>query len=69
MDIQVFAKRLKDLRNNKGLSARQLALQTGLSKFAITSWESCTRWPTAESIYKLAVFFSVTAGYLLGLEN
>ena len=64
-----FAERLKELRLEKGLTQKQLAQNTGLSKSAIDFWEREQRVPNANAIIVLAKFFSVASDYLLGLED
>lgn len=67
--MKVFAERLKELREEKGMSQTQLAKATKLSKSAIGYWEAEKRVPNAEVIITLAQYFGVSADYLLGLEN
>lgn len=67
--MKIFAERLKELRNEKGLSQRALAAQSGISHSAIHHWEDESRVPNAEAIVVLARFFSVSSDYLLGLED
>ena len=64
-----FAERLKELRLEKGLSQRELACLTGISQNAIAFWENEKRVPNANAVATLAMFFEVSADYLLGLEN
>ncbi len=64
-----FAERLKELRLEKGLTQKQLAQNTGLSKSAIDFWEREQRVPNANAVVVLAKFFGVTSDYLLGLED
>lgn len=64
-----FSKRLKNLREEKGLSTRQLAQAINVSDRAIQRWEKEERIPNVNAIILLAQFFGVSAGYLLGLEN
>ena len=68
-NMKDFAERLKELRLEKGLTQKQLAQNTGLSKSAIDFWEREQRVPNANAIIVLAKFFSVTSDYLLGLED
>ena len=68
-NIHIFTERLKELRNEKELSQDELAKQTGLSRSAISAWESGTRVPAATAVVALAKFFGVSADYLLGLED
>lgn len=67
--MKVFAERLKELRNEKGLSQRGLAKLLNLSYSAIAQWESEVRVPNAEAVVILAKFFAVTSDYLLGLTD
>lgn len=64
-----FPERLKELRLEKGLSTRKLANEIGCSHIAISRWERGTQIPTIETLVALALFFKVSADYLLGLED
>ena len=66
---QIFAERLKELRTEKGVGQNSLAEQLGLSNASISYWETCKQEPTIGALYKLAVYFEVSADYLLGLED
>ena len=65
----MFDKRLKDLRLEKGYTQKQLATLIGYDQSMIARWEKGSSEPTASAIKKLALLFSVTADYLLGLED
>ncbi|MCL2061435.1 MAG: helix-turn-helix domain-containing protein [Firmicutes bacterium] len=67
--MSAISTRIKELREEKGLSARQLAKLLNISGRAVHRWEKEERVPNADSIILLAKFFEVTAGYLLGLED
>ncbi len=67
--MELFAERLKELREEKNLTFKELAEQTGLSKSALCFWENDKRTPNAEAIVTLAKFFKVSADYLLGLSD
>lgn len=66
-----FAERLKELREERGLSQKELekALNNKISDAAISLWELGRRTPNAEALILLADFFSVTIDYLVGREN
>ena len=64
-----FAERLKELRNERYLSQMDLALETGLSQSAITSWETGSRQPNSTAIVALANYFEVSCDYLLGVSD
>lgn len=62
--------RIKDLRMNRGLTLKELAEQTGLSSSALGSYEADdTKDISHYALIKLAAFYGVTAGYLLGLAE
>ncbi len=65
----IFAERLKELRNSKGLSQMELANLTGISQSAIAKWELSKTEPTASSLFVLSLFFGETSDYLIGLEE
>ncbi len=67
--MEKFTERLKELRQEKGLSQIQLAKETGISKSAIGFWETGERVPNAQAVVVLAKYFGVTSDYLLGLED
>ena len=67
--IELFCYRLKELRKEKGLSARDLAEKLSVRDSTIIRWESGKMMPTIDKLYALASFFGVTADFLLGLED
>lgn len=64
-----FCERLKELRQERNLSYRQLAKQTGFSDVALGKWERGIQIPTIQTLITLCKYFNVTADYLLGLED
>lgn len=68
-DIKLFGERLKYLRNERELGQNNLAEKLQLSNASISYWETGKQIPSAEVVFKLAVFFSVSSDYLLGLTN
>lgn len=67
--MEIFAKRLKELRTEKKLSLDRLGRLIGVSDTAILKWEQNKSEPTAINITQLATFFGVSSDYLLGLED
>lgn len=67
--MKEFSSRLKELRLSKGLSLMVLAKAIGVSDIAISRWENEQRIPNIENLKSLAVYFSVSADYLLGLSD
>ena len=69
MERKTYVERIKQLREEDGLSQAQLAKAVGISQAAIALWELGDRTPSADAIIKLAEFFDVSADYLLGLKD
>lgn len=67
--MQDFGKRLKELRENAGLTQQQLAERIWVSKSAISNYELYERNPSPEILIKLARVFHVSTDYLLGLDE
>lgn len=67
--MKVFAQRIKELRDERGLGVRELAAMLGISHAAISFYENCKRIPDITICKKFADFFGVTGDYLLGLSN
>ena len=67
--METFGSKLKDLRKEKNLSQIQLAKELCVGKSIISAWEIDQSEPTLSNIRKIAVFFEVSADYLLGLTD
>lgn len=65
----VFQIRLRELRENKGLSARKLASLMGLSQSAIGQFERGTTLPALDTLVAMSNYFGVTTDYLLGVTD
>ncbi len=64
-----IADRIQSLRKTKGISQEQLADQIGVSRQAVSKWESEQSSPDLEKIILLSNFFEVTTDYILkGIE-
>ena len=64
-----FSQRLKELREEKGLSIKMLAKELGVSDVAIGRWEKGLRVPNIDVLILVANYFNVSADYLLGLKD
>ena len=64
-----FAERLKELREEKGLTLVQLAKELKFSHVAVGRWERKARIPNIEALIVIAKYFNVSADYLLGLTD
>ena len=67
--LSEFAQRLKQLREELGLSQEQLSKTIGLSKSTYRTYEIDQALPDAETIRNLAQYFHVSTDYLLGINN
>jgi transcriptional regulator with XRE-family HTH domain len=66
---EVFAERIKLLRESKGLGVRELANILGISHSSISMYENCKREPTVSICKLFADYFNVSCDYLLGLTD
>lgn len=57
------------LCKQKGVSPTRAALDIGLSKSTPTTWKKKGTTPQAAQLQKIADYFDVTVGYLLGKET
>ena len=64
-----YAERIRELRIEKKINRETLAKVIGVSERAIAFWETGVNEPKASYIIKLAEYFGVTAGYILGVEE
>ena len=63
---EVFAFRLRKLRERRRVSRRTLADLCGVSKSAMARYELGEREPSTALVCELADYFGVSADYLLG---
>ena len=64
-----IADRIQSLRKSKGISQEELADKVGVSRQAVSKWESEQSTPDIEKIILLSEYFGVTTDYLLkGIE-
>ena len=64
-----IGQKIKELRLERNLNQRELAAAIQVSQPTIAAWESGENEPKATYILRLALFFGVTADFLLGLEE
>ncbi|EDO61436.1 putative repressor LexA [[Clostridium] leptum DSM 753] len=65
----VFRIRLKELRENAGLSQYGFAEKIGISQSTVGNWEAGSREPNFKTMERIADFFGVSVDYLLGRET
>ena len=69
MSMKIFSERLKQLRKENQLSALTLSKELNISHSTLIRWESEEMTPSIEHLYNIAVYFGVSADYLIGLED
>ena len=67
--MEIFAKRLKELRLEKGLSVRRLAKEVKIGVASLSRWENCQADVKGYQLVILAKYFGVTIDYLMGLTD
>ena len=68
-NLEIFAKRVKELRRQRRLSQTELGEVLGLTHKSISTIESGLRGTTIEKLILLAKYFDVSTDYLLGLKD
>lgn len=64
-----FAEKLKSLRKQASMSQEQLAEKLGVSRQAVTKWETGTGIPDIENIKSISSLFDISIDELLSNEN
>ncbi|MBO0530365.1 MULTISPECIES: helix-turn-helix domain-containing protein [Clostridium] len=62
----MFGDRLKELREEKGMTQEQLGKLLNITKQAVYSYEKGDNEPTIDALVKIADIFNVSLDYLLG---
>jgi len=64
--MKILHQRLKELRQNKSITQKEMALYLGITERSYQRYEAAEREPDIKGLNKLADFFNVSADYLLG---
>ena len=68
--MKIFlAKRLKELRTERGLTQREVAEALGIHSVTYLHYEKGQHEPPLALLADMAKFFDVSVDYLLGLNN
>lgn len=67
--LEIFAKRIKELRQEKNLTQRDVANFLKISQPSYIRYELKKGEPSITTLVKLARLYQVTVGYLLGVED
>lgn len=61
--------RLAQERRSQNLTQEQLAEKLGVTRQAVSRWESDAAYPETEKIVRMAALFGVSCDYLLGVSR
>ena len=64
-----FPERLRQLREERGVSQAAVSKEMGVSRYTVYSYEKGQTEPTLDGLVILANYFDVTVDYLLGLTD
>ena len=67
--VEIFKQRLYEEMKQNNLTTKQLADMVGVSPEMITQYSTTKKLPSLETFAKLCKALSVSADYLLGLED
>ena len=67
--VNGLPERLRQLRENAGLSQRTIAKQLNISPSIVSGYETGERTPSTENLLALSYLFRCTTDYLLGREK
>lgn len=66
---EIFAIRIRELRNEKELKIRELADKLDITHSSISMYENRKRVPTIDTLQLFVEYFNVSADYLLGFSE
>lgn len=64
--MTAFTERLKQLREERGISQAAVGKALGVSRYAVYAYEKGKSAPSLDGLIALADYFDVTVDYLLG---
>ena len=67
--MKVFGERLKELRNAKGITQKELADLLNVSGNTVHSWEKDKQEPSMNALLFLSEYFEVSLDYLFGKSD
>ncbi len=65
----ILGERLKELREDRGYTQKQLSDKLGLNSVTYLHYEKEQREPPLSLLAEIAVFYGVSVDYLLGLND
>ena len=69
MKVNLLGKRLKELREERGLTQKELSEKLNLNSVTYLHYEKYQREPPLSVVADMAKFFDVSVDYLLGLKD
>ena len=67
--MEIFSIRLRNLLENRGISAADASISTGISNATMSRYLNGLRIPDSECLIKIALFFGVSMDWLMGLSE
>lgn len=67
--MEKFGQRLKELRKEKGFTQVELAEKLNVDKSTVAKYETDKIEPSLTMLKSIAIFFDVSADYLLGISD
>lgn len=67
--MQVLANRLKELREESGLSQKQAAQALFISNTSLSNYELNVSTPSPETLVEICKFYNVSMDYLFGITD
>ena len=64
-----FGKRVKYLREQKGLTQAQLASRLSVTRSLISAYEAGSRYPSLDMLIMISQSFHISTDYLLGINS
>lgn len=66
---EMVADRIKELREQNGITQSELAKQLGITRSSVNAWEMGISVPSTQYIVELANIFNISTDYLLGVNR
>ena len=67
--INQFSKRIRELRGEKNITQKELAVAVGVFERTVSYWEQGKREGDFDTLIQLAQYFNITTDYLLGIAD
>ncbi len=69
MKNNMFGQNLRQLRTEAKISQRKFGELFGVVNQTVSFWETGAREPDFDTLIKISLYFKVSVGYLLGIEE